>query len=106
MGLAYAESFAVYQPEFVWIMIGGAMHFVFALSMYALTAARYLKTQALVYLVAAAVTGVAALSWVPCAGLMGAAKASALGLAVGAGCAVAAVFRAWLTMKIGDRHAT
>jgi len=104
--LAYAESFATYQPVFVWIMIGGAMHFVLALSMYALTAARYLKTQALVYLAAALVTGWAALSWVPCSGLMGAAKASALGLGVGATLAIAAVFRAWLGMRIGDRHAT
>lgn len=105
LSLAYAESFATYQSEFVWIMIGGAMHFVLALSMYALTAARLLKTQALVYLAAALTTAGAALSWVPCGGLMGAAKASALGLAVGAGCAVAAVTWAWVRLKIGARHA-
>lgn len=105
LSLAYAESFATYQSEFVWIMIGGAMHFVLALSMYALTAARLLKTQALVYLAAALTTAGAALSWVPCGGLMGAAKASALGLAVGAGCAVAAVTWAWARLKIGTRHA-
>ena len=105
LSLAYAESFAAYQAEFVWIMIGGAMHFVLALSMYALTAARLLKTQATVYLAAAVTTAVAALAWVPCAGLMGAAKASALGLSVGAGCAVAAVVWAWIRLQVGARHA-
>ncbi len=105
LSLAYAESFAAYQGEFIWIMIGGAMHFVLALSMYALTAARLLKTQAVVYLAAAVTTGLAALSWVPCAGLMGAAKASALGLCVGAGGAVAAVVWVWARMHIGGRHA-
>jgi len=105
LSLAYAESFAAYQAEFVWIMIGGGLHFVLALSMYALTAARYLKTQALVYLTAAVTTGLAAWSWVPCSGLMGAAQASTLGLAVGATLAVLAVVRAWLGMQIGGRHA-
>ncbi len=105
LGLAYAESFAAYQPEFVWIMIGGAMHFVLALSMYALTAARLLKTQAVLYLVAATTTGVAALAWVPCSGLMGAAKASALGLAVGATGAMLAVTFACVRLRRGGPHA-
>ena len=105
LSLAYADSFAAYQPEFVWIMIGGALHFVLALSMYALTAARYLKTQAVVYSAAAVTTGLAAVVWVPCSGLMGAAQASALGLAVGASGAVVAVVRAWLGIRIGGRHA-
>lgn len=105
LGLAYAESFAVYQPEFVWIMIGGAMHFVLALSMYALTAARLLKTQAILYLAAATTTGVAALAWVPCSGLMGAAQASALGLSVGATGAMLAVLFAWARLRSGTRHA-
>ncbi len=105
MGLAYAESFAAFQPEFVWIMIGGAMHFVLALSMYALTAARLLKTQALLYVAAAATTGLAALAWVPCSGLMGAAQASALGLGVGAVGAMLAVAFAWLRIRSGVHHA-
>ncbi len=103
--LAYAEAFARYQPEFVWIMLGGSMHFVLALSMYALTAARYLKTQAAIYVLAAGITGVAAWAWVPCQGLMGAARASALGLFIGASCAVATVTWAWMRMRLGDRHA-
>ncbi|MCR9163436.1 MAG: lipopolysaccharide biosynthesis protein [Nannocystaceae bacterium] len=101
LSLAYAESFAAYQAEFVWIMIGGAMHFVLALSMYALTAARLLKTQALVYLAAALTTALAAIAWVPCAGLMGAAKASALGLSVGAASAVMAVVWATVRVRVG-----
>lgn len=105
LGLAYAESFAAFQPEFVWIMIGGAMHFVLALSMYALTAARLLKTQALLYVAAAATTGLAALAWVPCSGLMGAAQASALGLGVGAVGAMLAVAFAWLRIRSGVHHA-
>ncbi len=105
LGLAYAESFAAYQPEFVWIMVGGAMHFVLALSMYALTAARLLKTQAVLYLGAATTTGVAALAWVPCSGLMGAAQASALGLAVGAAGAILAVTFAWARLHGGGHHA-
>ncbi len=105
LGLAYAESFAAYQPEFVWIMIGGSMHFVLALSMYALTAARLLKTQAVLYLATATTTGVAALAWVPCDGLMGAAKASALGLALGASAAMLAVSFAWWRLSSGERHA-
>ena len=105
LALAYAESFAVHQPVFVWVMLGGAMHFVLALSMYPLTAARYLKTQAAVYLLATLTTGAAALAWTPCEGLMGAAKASALGLAVGATVAVLTVARVWMRMRLGDRHA-
>ncbi len=105
LSLAYAESFARYQSEFVWIMLGGAMHFVLALSMYALTAARVLKTQAAIYLLAAIITGTAAWAWVPCQGLMGAARASALGLSIGAGCAIAAVIWAWLRMRTGGHHA-
>ncbi len=104
LSLAYAESFAAYQPEFVWIMIGGAMHFVLALSMYALTAARLLKTQALLYVVSATTTGVAALAWVPCSGLMGAAQASALGLSVGATGAMLAVALAWFRIRSGVHH--
>jgi len=105
LGLACAESFAAYQPEFVWSMIGGAMHFVLALSIYALTAARLLKTQAVLYLAAATTTGVAALAWVPCSGLMGAAKASALGLGVGATGAMLAVAFAHIRLKKGGPHA-
>jgi O-antigen/teichoic acid export membrane protein len=102
--VAYAESFAKYQPVFVWVMLGGAMHFVLALSMYPLTAARFLKTQAVVYVLAALTTGAAALAWVPCEGLMGAAKASALGISVGAVVASMAVVRVWarLRWRTGD----
>ena len=102
LATAYADSFGRYQPEFVWIMTGGALHFVLALSMYALTAARYLRTQAALYLSAAVTTGFAAWSWVPTKGLMGAAQASTLGLAVGATGAVLAIAHAWSRLRRPD----
>ncbi len=99
LALAYADAFAAYHYEFVWIMLGGGLHFVMALSMYALTAARYLRTQAVLFSMSAVVTGCAAWAWVPGCGLLGAAQASTLGLAVGVVGSVLALIHAWRGLR-------
>jgi O-antigen/teichoic acid export membrane protein len=93
--IAYAPEFAAHAAAFTWVMAAGALHFVLSLTLYALTAARVLRAQPIVYLLALAVTVALSVLWVPDRGLVGAAMAAVGGWAVALVVAGALAVRAW-----------
>jgi O-antigen/teichoic acid export membrane protein len=96
--IAYAPEFAAHANAFTWVMIGGALHFVLSLTLYTLTAARVLRPQPFVYLLALTVTIALSLAWVPDRGLVGAAMAAVGGWSCALALAIALAVRAWAAL--------
>lgn len=89
----FGPAWAEHGDAFVWIAVGGALHFVMVPIMLALTAARALHVQLLCYgaaLVAAAIACAVAL---PEGGLVAAARAGVCGMATGVAAGLFAIRR-------------
>ncbi len=90
LDVAYGTAYAEQADAFVFVAIGGALHFAMVPTILALTAARHLRVQPWIYLFAIAVAAVTSAWLVPSCGLKGAAIAGAAGMFAGAASA------AWL----------
>lgn len=102
--LAYGPSYAAESDAFVFVALSGALHFVMVPSVLALTAARRLLVQPLVYLLAIVAASIASATLVPTHGLVGAALAGVAGMAVGTGAALLFLRRAVTGLR--DRGVT
>jgi O-antigen/teichoic acid export membrane protein len=85
--LAYGPTYAEHADAFVLVAVSGALHFVMVPTILALTAARVLAVQPIVYGLAIVAATVASALLVPAYGLLGAASAGIAGMAAGAGSA-------------------
>lgn len=93
--LVYSEQFAAHDV-FVWVMVGAGLQYLVLTCNNVLTTTRRLRIQALLWAATLAATTASAWALVPVRGILGAAQAFALGMAVGAllaGVAVAVVVR-------------
>jgi O-antigen/teichoic acid export membrane protein len=103
--VAYGELYAAESSAFVLVATAGALHFVMVPMVSALTAARALRIQPLVYL-AAIVTAIAAcFVLLPAHGLVGAALASVCGMATGTVTALLVLRAAIQAMRAAPRRA-
>jgi O-antigen/teichoic acid export membrane protein len=89
--LAYSERFAVATDVFVWVMIGAAFHYLILMCNNVLTATRMLRVQPVIWAAALSTTTLASWGLVPTHGILGAAQAFTVGVAVGATIAIATV---------------
>jgi O-antigen/teichoic acid export membrane protein len=102
--VAYGELYAAESSAFVLVATAGAFHFVMVPTVSALTAARALRIQPVVYFVAiAAATGACVVS-LPGQGLMGAAIASVAGMAAGTVTALVLLRATIRTMRAQGRR--
>jgi O-antigen/teichoic acid export membrane protein len=76
--LFYGSSYEKYGSVFAWFMVGAGFSYLGSASGYALTAARWLKIQVLLFAIVAAATLVGALLLIPRNGLIGAGQAMAI----------------------------
>lgn len=74
LGLLYGPDYAPYQREFVVVAIAGAIQLVASCWGYALTAARFFRTQVVLVILSCLATTAAAFWLIPTRGLMGAAS--------------------------------
>ncbi len=99
LALAYGPSYAAEASAFVFVAISGALHFVMVPTIGALTAARALAVQPLIYAAAIVAAGTASALMVPDHGLVGAALAGVAGMATGTTCALFLLRRAISAMS-------
>ncbi|MBC8069101.1 MAG: lipopolysaccharide biosynthesis protein [Deltaproteobacteria bacterium] len=97
--LAYGPAYAAESPAFVFVAVSGALHFMMVPTILALTSARRLLVQLLVYLLASAAACVASAALVPCFGLVGAALAGVAGMSVGTTVALLCLRRAIAVLR-------
>jgi O-antigen/teichoic acid export membrane protein len=83
LDIAYGPRYAAESAAFVFVAIGGALHFVMVPTVFALTAARVLRVQPVIFALAIAAAAVASALLVGPHGLVGAAIAGAAGMAAG-----------------------
>ncbi len=83
LDVAYGPAYAAESGAFVFVALSGALHFVMVPTILALTAARALAAQPLIYLVAIGSATIASALLVPTHGLVGAALACVAGMAAG-----------------------
>lgn len=86
----YGANYAAQDRLFLWVMMGGAFHYVMGLSFYMLTVSRRLWTQAIIQVITALVTTATGWVWTQTRGLEGAAQGVVVGMACGAVLAVVA----------------
>lgn len=91
LSVLFGAQWANHADAFVWIAVGGALHFLMVPLIVALTAARALRVQLVCYGSALGGAGIASAAWLPDGGLVAAAQAGACGMAVGAFTAALAV---------------
>lgn len=80
--LIYRPEYATDTDVFVWLMAGAGVLYVASFLGYGMSAARYFKQQAPLFLLVTAATALACLALVPGLGLIGAAYATLIGAAV------------------------
>jgi O-antigen/teichoic acid export membrane protein len=102
--LVYSPEFAANADVFVWVMMGAAMYYVVVMFNDILTTARALWVQSLVWGAAAGATALGAWLWVPERGVLGAAHAFVLGVAVALVLALASFF--WVIRRMPSPAAT
>lgn len=83
LAVAYGPEYAAQADAFVFVAVGGALHFTMVPTILGLTAARCLRVQPLVYVAAIVVASTTCVLLVPAHGLVGAAIAGAAGMAAG-----------------------
>jgi O-antigen/teichoic acid export membrane protein len=94
LGSMFGTAWVEHADAFVWIAIGGALHFVMVPLMLALTAARALRVQLVCYGAAFVAAAIACAAWLPDGGLVAAARAGACGMATGVLAGLVALRRA------------
>lgn len=99
LAVAYGPEYAAQADAFVFVALGGALHFTMVPTILGLTAARCLRVQPLVYLVAIAVATATCAVLVPAHGLVGAAIAGAAGMAAGTAAATLLLRRVVAVMR-------
>lgn len=99
--VAYGPQYAAQAGAFAFVAVGGALHFVMVPTILALTAARTLRIQPLIYAAAILAATVASAMLVPSHGLLGAAIAGIAGMTAGVGCALAVLRRTIAVMGRG-----
>ena len=82
--LVYSEEVSEYSSVFVWVMFGGALQYLILMCNNVLTAARWLRVQLLIWVVATISTATAAWFYVPSEGILGATQAFVFGVGMGA----------------------
>ncbi|WNG58566.1 lipopolysaccharide biosynthesis protein [Archangium gephyra] len=93
--LFYGPAYASNLTLFVWLMVAAAMEYVCVSLQIGLTAARELKSQAVMLAVSVGVVGLGSAWWVPSLGPVGAAWALALGWLVELSVSAWLTLRAW-----------
>lgn len=99
LDVAYGPRYAAEAPAFLFVAIAGALHFVMVPAILALTAARVLRMQPWIFVLAIMAASIASALLLPTQGLVGAAIASVAGMAAGTASALLLLRRTVITMR-------
>lgn len=81
--IVFSADYANHHKEFNWIMLAGAIVYGATFFGYGMTAARYFKVQAFIWVIVVIITGLASWFFVPNYGIKGAAWSMSIALVVG-----------------------
>lgn len=99
LGFIYGEEYAVYSDVLIWIMVAAGIGYMSSFLGYAMTAARYFRTQLVIFIIVALATGILSAYLIPQMGLLGGAIALILSAIIQFLCSVIVVIRAYILLR-------
>ena len=99
LGFIYPEEYAAYSDVLIWIMVAAGIGYMSSFLGYAMTAARYFRTQLVIFIIVALATGILSAYLIPQMGLIGGAIALILSAIIQFLCSVVVIIRIYFLLR-------